>query len=233
MYVALACLALLIAVATWRLHSAFLEAALVRSWPQEILSNPRLLQFAHERGPVVYREYCASCHGAHREGNRAKGAPNLADNVWLYGNGSITDIETTVLYGIRSGHPKAHNLTDMPAFGRSGQLTQEDIRDLVEYMQSLSRRPHEDAAAQRGQNIFTGAGLCYDCHGSDAYGVSDYGTPPLTGGSGSWLYWGDRAGLYKSLYDGRHGLCPAWIGRLSFVEIRAVSVYLYEASHGD
>jgi cytochrome c oxidase cbb3-type subunit 3 len=230
----LTCSALLIALAAaWRVHSSYREAALVSSWPNEIPGNTRLLQLARERGPAVYREHCASCHGVHREGNRAHGAPNLTDNVWLYGNGSITDIETTVLYGIRSGHPKAHHLTDMPAFGRTGQLTNQDIHDVVEYVLSLSKQPHKEAAAQRGQNIFTGAGLCYDCHGEDAYGVSDYGTPPLTGRGGSWLYGGDRATLYKSVYDGRQGLCPAWIGKLSFVDIRALSVYLYEAHRGD
>jgi len=224
-------LALGAAVILARAHAAYLGDTLVRSRPSEILRDPTLLHFAEGEGPALYREHCASCHGARREGDRARGAPNLADGVWLYGNGAILDIEITVLYGIRSGHPKAHNLTDMPAFGRNGQLSSQDIRDVVEYVRLLSGRPHDEAAAGHGREIFQGAGLCYDCHASDGYGVSDYGTPALTGRGGSWLYGGDPDTLYKSIYDGRHGRCPAWIGKLSFVQIRALSVYLYETSH--
>lgn len=208
-----------------------LEARLVRTWPDEVLMDSALVRFAEARAPSWYGEYCSACHGPKLEGDRARGVPSLADNVWLYGGGSITDIETTILYGIRSGHPKAHNLTDMPAFGRNGQLTIQDIRDVVEYVLLMSGQPHEAAAAERGRSIYHDAGVCYDCHAADGYGISDYGTPALTGRGGSWIYGGDRATLYQSVYDGRHGLCPAWIGKLSFVQIRALSVYLYEVSH--
>jgi cytochrome c oxidase cbb3-type subunit 3 len=227
-----ACAALVAgAVIYERVNTALLEARLVRTLPADVPTDPALKHFAAAVAPPVYRKHCASCHGSQLEGNRAQGVPNLADGVWLYGSGSVTDIETTILYGIRSGHPKAHNLTDMPALGRVGQLTKQDIRDVVEYVLLMSRQPHDATLAKRGRAIYEGAGVCYDCHASDAEGVSDYGTPALTGRGGSWLYGGDRETLYKTIYDGRHGLCPAWIGKLSFVEIRALAVYLHETSH--
>jgi cytochrome c oxidase cbb3-type subunit 3 len=34
------------------------------------------------------------CHGADGKGNPALGAPNLTDNIWLYGGGETTLIET-------------------------------------------------------------------------------------------------------------------------------------------
>jgi cytochrome c oxidase cbb3-type subunit III len=41
---------------------------------------------AAERGKALYADNCASCHGDAGEGNRAVGAPNLADRVWLHGS---------------------------------------------------------------------------------------------------------------------------------------------------
>ena len=44
---------------------------------------------------------CAACHGPAGKGNPALGAPNLSDNIWLYG-GSIPEIAETIRNG-RSG----------------------------------------------------------------------------------------------------------------------------------
>lgn len=44
---------------------------------------------------------CMSCHGTDGKGNHALGAPNLTDQVWLYG-GSKRAIEASIRYG-RSG----------------------------------------------------------------------------------------------------------------------------------
>ena len=52
-------------------------------------------------------------------GNPEIGAPNLADNVWLYGDGGVFEIERTILYGVRTGNSKSRSVTDMPAFGKS------------------------------------------------------------------------------------------------------------------
>lgn len=37
---------------------------------------------------------CAACHGPDGKGNIAMGAPNLTDNVWLYGSGEAAIVET-------------------------------------------------------------------------------------------------------------------------------------------
>ena len=59
-------------------------------------------------------------------------------------------------------------------------------------------------------------------------GNTDYGSPPLLGPD--WNYGGDRLTLRKSIYSGRHGLCPAWISVLTPPQIRALAVYLYVES---
>jgi cytochrome c oxidase cbb3-type subunit 3 len=119
----------------------------------------------------------------------------------------------------------------LPGLGRVGQITAAETHDVVEFVLQISQQPHDAAAAERGRFVYMNHGACYDCHSPDGYGVSDYGTPGLTGRGGSWLYGGDRDTLYKSIFDGRHGKCPAWINTLSFAEIRALAAYLYQRSH--
>ncbi|MGE3532095.1 MAG: c-type cytochrome [Steroidobacteraceae bacterium] len=215
------------------LHTSRQDAALLRSEGEQLQGNTVLLAYASQRAQPLYKKYCAGCHGADLKGNRSKGIPNLGDGIWLYGAGQITEIEQTILYGIRSGHPKAHNLADMPGFGRLGLLAPDEVEDVVEYVLQISHQPHNAAAAERGKLLYQDRGACYDCHALDGYGISDYGTPGLTGRGGSWLYGGDRATLYKSIFDGRHGLCPAWIDKLSFAEIRALAAFLYSRSHSN
>jgi cytochrome c oxidase cbb3-type subunit III len=231
--IGIACaLAFVLGVAIFhQVHASRLEAKLVRALPVDIDQDSELKRFAFSVAPAVYREHCASCHGSAFEGSRSRGAPSLNDQTWLYGSGSTTDIERTVLYGIRSGHPKSHSLIDMPGEGRTGHLTRQEVQDVVEYVLTISGQAHDEAGAARGRAIYTGPGMCYDCHGADALGISDYGAPALTGVGGSWVYGGDRDTLYKTVYDGRHGLCPAWIGKLSFVEIRALAIYLHDKAH--
>ncbi|MFC3534001.1 cytochrome-c oxidase, cbb3-type subunit III [Vogesella facilis] len=46
------------------------------------------------RGKETFAAICSACHGADGKGNQAVGAPNLSDNVWLYGGTEKTIIET-------------------------------------------------------------------------------------------------------------------------------------------
>jgi cytochrome c oxidase cbb3-type subunit 3 len=223
---ALALLLLIIAgVVVWN-HRRSVDAELLRTEPAQILTNPTLLSQATGIGRPLYSRNCAGCHGSALQGDTARGVPNLARNAWLYGNDPV-DVERTILYGIRSGHPKSRNVTDMPALVRSGQITTGDARDAVEYLQSLAGHPHDETAALRGRSIYYNKGNCYDCHANDAKGVTDYGTPALTGPV--YLYGGDRESLYQSILDGRHGLCPAWVKVLTPVQIRALALYLVSA----
>ena len=57
-------------------------------------------------GQTHYATYCAACHGADGTGNTALGAPNLTDNIWLYG-GSPGVIRQTINDG-RNGRMPAH-----------------------------------------------------------------------------------------------------------------------------
>jgi len=57
-------------------------------------------------GKEKFMQLCVACHGPDGKGNQAMGAPNLTDNIWLYG-GSKNTIMETIDKG-RSGRMPAH-----------------------------------------------------------------------------------------------------------------------------
>jgi len=85
-------------------------------------------QEAAERGAAMYQTACAACHGPDAKGNQAIGAPNLTDNIWLYGS-TPKRMKHTLLYG-RAGV--------MPA--QSDRLSEEKIHLLTAYVISLSQK---------------------------------------------------------------------------------------------
>ncbi len=58
------------------------------------------------RGKAKFNTICMACHGLDGKGNKQIGAPNLTDNVWLYG-GTESAIIETILKG-RNGRMPAH-----------------------------------------------------------------------------------------------------------------------------
>lgn len=45
-------------------------------------------------GQATYALYCVVCHGAEGKGNPQLGAPNIADDIWLYGGSSKKIVES-------------------------------------------------------------------------------------------------------------------------------------------
>ncbi len=82
-------------------------------------------------GKAKFETYCVACHGADGKGNPALGAPNLTDNVWLYG-GSPGVIQETITHG-RNGH--------MPA--QADLLGPDKVHLLAAYVYSLSHSTPE------------------------------------------------------------------------------------------
>ncbi|WP_207540585.1 cytochrome-c oxidase, cbb3-type subunit III [Sabulicella rubraurantiaca] len=80
---------------------------------------------AAQRSGPVFAENCASCHGEDGKGNQELGAPNLTDQVWLYGSDRNSLFQT--LWSGRNGV--------MPAFG--GRLSDDMIRKLVLHVRGL------------------------------------------------------------------------------------------------
>jgi cytochrome c oxidase cbb3-type subunit 3 len=77
-------------------------------------------------GQARFQTICMACHGMDGKGNPVLGAPNLTDDIWLYG-----DDAAAIEYGLRNGRNGV-----MPAFGES--LSEERRKLLAVYVKSLS-----------------------------------------------------------------------------------------------
>lgn len=80
------------------------------------------------RGEPLFQANCAVCHGADGTGNKMLGAPNLTDDVWLYGRG-----ESAIAEAIVNGRNGV-----MPAWGEF--LGDDKVHILSAYVWSLSRQ---------------------------------------------------------------------------------------------
>ncbi len=49
-------------------------------------------------GEAVFKETCVSCHGPEGKGMQKQGAPNLSDDIWLFG-GKPADVIATITHG--------------------------------------------------------------------------------------------------------------------------------------
>jgi cytochrome c oxidase cbb3-type subunit III len=78
---------------------------------------------------------CAACHGVDGKGNKALGAPNLADDYWLYGWG-----EESIVNAIRNGKNNV-----MPA--QAPKLSPEQIHVVAAYVLSLSASSFPESAS--------------------------------------------------------------------------------------
>ena len=82
---------------------------------------------AAERGSESYRTFCVACHGVDGKGNAALGAPDLTNDIWLYGGDAAT-----IALTIREGR-----MGNMPS--QADMLTPEKIHILAAYVTALSK----------------------------------------------------------------------------------------------
>lgn len=75
-------------------------------------------------GAVVFADNCSACHMEDGTGDRAQGAPNLTDAIWLYGGdvAALTETVTNARFGV------------MPAW--SDRLSEADIRAVATWVHS-------------------------------------------------------------------------------------------------
>jgi cytochrome c oxidase cbb3-type subunit 3 len=192
---------------------------------QEIRRDPELLQYAMAGGRIAFAENCAPCHGAGGEG-RPGGFPSLADDSWIWG-GTLADIRTTILHGIRNTQDEAARMSLMPAYGQ--MLSRPEIDDVAEHVLSLSGRSTDAASAERGAAIF--AEQCVACHGEQGEGVREQGGPALN--DAIWLYGGTKREIAAQIANPRMGVMPPWQGRLDEATIRMLAVYVHTLGGGE
>lgn len=96
------------------------------------LSRPEIANDKPElvaAGQTKFQANCVMCHGADGKGNQSFGAPNLTDNIWLYG-GDLATIKTTIAEGRQGVMPAQHE-----------RLSKEKIHLLAAYVYGLSQTP--------------------------------------------------------------------------------------------
>ena len=189
-----------------------------------IQADPALMRDVREAGHALFGDNCAACHGAGATGG--PGFPNLTDRAWLWG-GTPEAVFETIRVGVNSGHANSRT-SMMPAWGRDGMLDGAKISAVVAYVYSLSH-PGEDGRSSveqlsAGSKVF--AANCAACHGPGGKGNRQAGAPNLT--DSSWLYGGDEASIYQSVYGGRQGHMPTWEGRISKTDRKILTLYLLD-----
>lgn len=189
---------------------------------EKIKSTPAYLEFAMANGKAAFGDNCAPCHGSGATGG--PGYPNLQDDDWLWG-GKLADIYQTIQFGIRSGHAKARDQI-MPSFGKDGILKKEEIADVAAYVVSLSDSSVK--GTDNGKKLF--ADNCASCHGDNAKGNQEMGAPNLT--DKIWLYGAGVEKVVAQITEPKHGVMPAWEGRLDPITIKSLAVYVHSLGGG-
>ncbi|WP_213982335.1 cytochrome-c oxidase, cbb3-type subunit III [Sphingomonas sp. dw_22] len=200
--------------------------ALAETPIERLPGNPTLLAAAEEGGRAAFKVNCVQCHGSGATGS--KGYPNLNDDDWLWG-GDLATIQQTLMHGVRQPGDDATRMSQMPAFGRDGILTPDQIGDVVSFVRTVSRQEPNSTSARRGAALFTAN--CAVCHGDNAKGNRTMGAPNLT--DSIWLYGGDRETLTQTVTNARYGIMPAWGGRLDPVTIKMLAAYVHSLGGGE
>lgn len=167
---------------------------------------------ALKMGGRLFQTYCTQCHGSDAGG--VTGFPNLRDNDWLWG-GTPEAIEQTIAHGRQGAMPA----WEVPLGGEEG------VKDVANYVMSLSERKVDEASAARGKEKFV---LCVGCHGPEGKGNPILGAPNLT--DNTWLYGGSPRAIRRSIAGGRSGKMPAHNEFLGPAKVHLLAAYIYSLS---
>ena len=181
-----------------------------------LTSDGVLMEKAMPAASRLFADNCSACHRL--GGTGGPGFPSLADRDWLWGGDPAT-IAETITVGINSTDPNTRS-SQMPAFGRDGILTREQISAVTDYVLSLSSGKPDPASA--GAKIFSEN--CAACHGEGGRGGLGTGTPSLV--DEQWIYGGTRDDIMTTLQGGRQGVMPTWKARLEPTDIHLLALYV-------
>ena len=177
--------------------------------PEKLAGDPKAMAV----GERLFMNNCSQCHGSDARGS--KGFPNLTDKDWLHG-GSPDKIKETITKG---------RIGQMPPMA-AAVGTPEDVRNVSQYVLSMSGSPHDSVRAALGQSKF---GACAACHGADGKGNQALGSANLT--DKVWLHgWGAEA-IVSMINAGKINQMPAQDGRLTPSQIHVLTAYVWGFSN--
>jgi len=163
-------------------------------------------------GQRLFLTYCAQCHGSDAGGG--PGFPNLRDKDWLYG-GEPDAIKASIMEG-RNGM--------MPPLGQAlgGEAA---VKEMANYVLSLSGAPHDAALAAKAKEKFV---MCGACHGPEGKGNPQIGAPNLT--DRIWLHGGSEKKVIETITGGRASQMPAHKELLGEAKAHLLAAYVYGLS---
>lgn len=164
-------------------------------------------------GERLFMNNCSMCHGSDAHGS--KGFPNLTDKDWLHG-GTPEKIEQTLTNGRNAMMP--------PMAAAVGD--ENDVKNVANYVLSLSGSPHDAARAALGKPKFA---ACAACHGPEGKGNQMIGAPNLS--DNIWLHgYGEEAIIHR-INNGVQNQMPAQKDRLTPEQIRVLAAYVWRFSN--
>lgn len=166
-------------------------------------------------GDRLFMNNCAQCHGSDARGS--KGFPDLTDKQWNWG-GTPTQIEETIAKGRTGVMP--------PMAAAVG--TPDDVRNVANYVLSLSGAPHDSLRANLGRAKFV---ACAACHGPDGKGNPALGAPNLTNGV---FTHGPRveSHIVAMVNNGKTGVMPAWESKFTPEQLKVLTAYVWGKGGG-
>ncbi|MCB9946115.1 MAG: cytochrome-c oxidase, cbb3-type subunit III [Geminicoccaceae bacterium] len=183
-------------------------------------SDTTLMTVAMPAAERLFADNCAACHGL--LGGGGPGFPVLSDNTWLW-SGEPGEIATTIRHGINAEDPDTR-YAEMPAFD---WMERPDRIALARFVGDLP-----NGSADFGSSAGTVfAENCSSCHGETGAGGLEIGAPSLT--DEAVIYGQDAETVMQILRRGRHGVMPAWAGRLSDAEINLLTLYVSQLGQHD
>jgi len=190
----------------------------------EILGDDALREFAVAAGAATFKVNCVQCHGSGAQGS--KGFPNLNDDDWLWG-GKPDQIQQTIMHGIRFTSDPDTRQSEMPAF--ADIITADQIAQVSAFVASLSGKVGDASLVTPGAKVF--ADNCVACHGANAKGNKEFGAPDLT--DAIWLYGSGETAIAAQVRAPKHGVMPAWLGRLGDTKVKELAVYVHSLGGGE
>lgn len=108
----------------------------------DITPIPARSAAAVEKGAATYKAVCSACHGANLEGVIG---PNLSDAVWLHGKTKESELMTLIIKGVSPAEAKQASKQMMPSRGGNSSLTNEQLWEVVYFIQSKNPSVVKDA----------------------------------------------------------------------------------------
>jgi cytochrome c oxidase cbb3-type subunit 3 len=228
----------------WRQHKFADKEEKLASLPlADIMKSEDLKLYAVATSKMLFGDNCAACHGAGGMGN--PNFPVLADDDWLWG-GHINQIYASIANG---------RVGNMPARGLMGNLTDDEIEKVTDYVMALAEGKGNDPQYAAGKAVYA-KGMCLACHGPTGKPVAPNGAANLTdsiwrfvpandGSCSNMTEQTQRDAVLRTIKYGvnvkknghlidctRKAVMPAWKERLGEKDVKRLTVYVHQLGGG-